>query len=80
MKFQKAKVKETKTIRATNIVAIRDYLTAKVDSVKGQVRNEKHVGLSVCHTYTSSYGIEVTSIYVYKECESETMTNTPVCD
>ena len=38
VKFQLCKVKATGKERATNIAAVRKYVRAKVDSVKGQVR------------------------------------------
>ena len=37
VKFQIATVKETGNKRATNIMAVRNYVRAKVDSIKGQV-------------------------------------------
>ena len=38
VKFQLAKTKKEGTLRAVNIGALRKFIRAKVDSVKGQVR------------------------------------------
>lgn len=47
VKFQVAKVKPAGAVRATNIAALRKYIRARVDSVKGQV-SEKPATTCFC--------------------------------